>query len=83
MPDSPESDFDSIQSKAETIARDKGAKGELMGKVEPIAFGLKKVIIMAMYEMDDDMDFDSISDEMAKIDGVSNAKVAKMDLAMG
>ena len=38
---------------------------------------------MAMYEMDDDKDFDAIPAEMMKIEGVQQASVAKMDLAMG
>jgi translation elongation factor aEF-1 beta len=83
MPESPESDFEGIKTKAEAIAKEHGAKGEMISKIEPLAFGLQKVIIMAMYEMNDDMDFDSISGAMAKIEGVSNASVAKMDLAMG
>lgn len=82
-PEAPDSDFERIQAEAQQIAKDSGAKGEMIAKTEPIAFGLKKIIIMAMYEMNDDTDFDSISEAMAKIEGVSQAQVAKMDLAMG
>ena len=82
-PESPESNFEEIQKQAEAIAKEHGAKGDMVSKIEPLAFGLKKVIVMAMYEMNDDTDFDTISGAMAKIEGVSNAQVAKMDLAMG
>ena len=82
-PESPEADFEGIQKQAEAIATENGAKGEMVSKLEPIAFGLKKIIIMAMFEMNDDTDFDTISDAMAKIEGVRQAQVAKMDLAMG
>ncbi len=83
MPESPESDFESIKEQALAIAKAEGAKGEMIAKIEPLAFGLQKIVIMGMYEMNDDMDFDSISEKMAAIEGVSNAEVAKMDLAMG
>lgn len=82
-PDSPEADFEGIQKQAEAIAKEMGAKGDMVAKIEPLAFGLKRIVIMAMYEMNDDTDFDSISGKMAEIEGVSNAEVAKMDLAMG
>lgn len=83
MPESPDSDFAGIEEQAKAIAKEHGAKGDMISKVEPLAFGLKKIIVMAMYEMNDDTDFDNISGAMANIEGVSNAQVAKMDLAMG
>lgn len=83
MPTSPDVDLEPIKEKAIEIAREQGAKGNMESKIEPIAFGLKKISIMGMYEVSDDKDFDLIPQEMMKIEGVQQAEVAKMDLAMG
>ncbi|MBN1175176.1 hypothetical protein JXA48_00890 [Candidatus Woesearchaeota archaeon] len=83
MPESPEVDFDAIKDKALEIAKEKGAKGEMQSKIEPIAFGLKQVLVYAMYEMEDGKDFDEISNAMKTIEGVSEAEIINMDLAMG
>jgi len=55
----------------------------MQAKIEPIAFGLKQILIYGMYDMADEQDFDEVSGEMSKIEGVSNAEVSNMDLAMG
>jgi translation elongation factor aEF-1 beta len=83
MPESPEVDFEKITSEALEIAKNNGSKGEMQSKIEPLAFGLKQILIYAMYEMSDDKDFDQISSAMAKIEGVSSAEIINMDLAMG
>jgi len=83
MPESPDVDFEAIEKKGKEIAKEKGAKGEMQSKIEPLAFGLKQVLIYAMYEMEDGKDFDEISGEMKKIEGVSEAEIINMDLAMG
>ena len=83
MPEGPETNVEAIKEKAIVIAQKHGAKGNLEAKIEPIAFGLKKVIIMGMYVMADDNDFYEIPAEMETIDGVTNAQILNMDLAMG
>ncbi|MGM5480599.1 MAG: hypothetical protein ACQESC_04010 [Nanobdellota archaeon] len=83
MPNTPDVDLEKVKEKAEKIAKDHGAKGELQAKIEPVAFGLKQVLILGMYEMSDDKDFDEVTAEMATIDGVNVAEIANMDLAMG
>lgn len=83
MPTSPDVDLEPIKEKATKIVQEQGAKGNIESKVEPVAFGLKKIIIMGMYEVSDDKDFDLIPQEMMKIEGVQQAEVANMDLAMG
>ncbi len=82
MPESPEVDLESIKKEVQEIARDEGAIGQMQVKEEPIAFGLKAVLVMAMYDVED-ADFDAIAEKMAKIEGVQSAEVAKMDLALG
>ena len=83
MPESPETDLDTIKDAALVIAKEGGSKGEMQAKIEPVAFGLKMVKVLAMYEVSDDNDFDVIASKMAEIQGVQSAEVAGMDLAMG
>ncbi len=82
MPESPDVDLAPIKEQALTIAKRHGAIGEMQSKEEPIAFGLKAVLILAMYAVESS-DFDKISAEMAQIPHVQNAEVVKMDLALG
>jgi elongation factor 1-beta len=82
MPESPDADLDAIKEKALAIAKENGSIGEMQVKEEPIAFGLKAVLILAMYEVEGS-DFDAIAAQMKEIDHVQSAEVAKMDLALG
>lgn len=83
MPEAPDVDYDAIKEKALKIAEEKGAKGEMQSKIEPLAFGLKQILIYAMYEMEDGKDFDEIPALMKEIEQVSEAEIINMDLAMG
>lgn len=83
MPESPDIDLETVKEQALKIAQEQGAKGALQSKIEPLAFGLKQVLIYGMYEMSDDKDFDEITALMQKIEGISTAEIANMDLAMG
>ncbi|MEK6900459.1 MAG: elongation factor 1-beta [Nanoarchaeota archaeon] len=82
MPESPEVDLAVIKDKALKIAKEAGSIGEMQTKIEPIAFGLKAVLILGMYDVEGS-DFDGIAQKMSEIEGVQNAEVAKMDLALG
>lgn len=82
MPESVEVDLEPIKKQAEVIARDAGAIGEMQVKEEPIAFGLKAVLVLAMYEIEG-ADFDGIAVKMRNIEKVQSSEVAKMDLALG
>jgi len=82
MPEGPEVDFEAIKEKALAIAKENGAVGEMQAKEEPIAFGMKAVLIMAMYEVEGG-DFDGIAEKMKEIEQIQSAEVAKMDLALG
>lgn len=82
MPESPDVDLEAIKIKALEIAEEAGAIGQMQAKIEPIAFGLKAVLILAMYEVEGS-DFDAIAERMGQIEGVQSAEVAKMDLALG
>lgn len=82
MPESPDTDLAPIKEKAEAIAKEAGAIGEMRVLEEPIAFGLKAVMVMVMYEVEG-ADFDGIAAKLAELEGVTTAEVAKMDLALG
>ena len=82
MPESPDVDLEPIKEEAQEIAQEAGAIGQMQTKIEPIAFGLKAVLIMAMYNVEG-ADFDAIAERMNGIEGVQSAEVAKMDLALG
>ena len=82
MPESVDIDLKPISEQALAIAKEAGSIGQMQSKEEPIAFGLKAVLVMAMYEVGN-ADFDGIADKMSSIEGVQSAEVAKMDLALG
>ena len=82
MPESPEVDLKVIAEKALEIAKAHNAIGELQTKEEPIAFGLKAVLVLAMYNVEG-AEFDEIAAKMQEIEQVKTAEVAKMDLALG
>jgi len=82
MPESPEIDLAPIKEKAMQIAKEGNAIGELQSKEEAIAFGLKAILIMAMYEVEGS-DSEAIAAKMGELEGIQSAEVAKMDLALG
>ena len=83
MPESPDVDFEVVKTSALEIATAAGAKGEMRADIVPLAFGLKQLNLMAMFEVNDDVDFDTIAEKFLAIEGVQAAEVDKMDLAMG
>ncbi len=82
MPESVEVDLGPIKEAARKIAQNAGAIGEMQVKEEPIAFGLKAVLVLVMYEVEGS-DFDRIAEEMRQLENVQSAEIAKMDLALG
>ena len=82
MPESPDVTLKAVKDKALQIAKDKGAIGEMQSKEEPIAFGLKALLILAMFEVEG-TEFEAIAEEMGKLKGVQSSEVVKMDLALG
>lgn len=82
MPESPEIDLEKIKEQAFEIAKDAGSKGQMQSQINPVAFGLKELLVLAMYTVDDS-NFDAIAEKMAQLEGVQSAEVFKMDLAMG
>jgi elongation factor 1-beta len=82
MPDDAGVDLDTIKNKSEEIVKESGSIGDLLITEQPIAFGLKAVIVKAMFPVDG-IDFDAIAAKMAKLENVQTADVAGMDLPLG
>jgi elongation factor 1-beta len=82
MPESPEVELEPIKEKCKEIAKAEGAKGEMLVEEQPIAFGLKAIMVKAMYEVEDG-NFDAIAEKMKAIENVQEAEVASMDLPLG
>lgn len=82
MPESPEVDLNKIEQNGLEIAKENGAIGDMVSEQKALAFGIKYILIKAMYEVEGS-DFEKISDLMAEIEGVQNANIENMDLALG
>jgi translation elongation factor aEF-1 beta len=83
MPENPEVDMAKIETQAKELIAGQGAKGDVVSELKPLAFGLKQLELAAMFSMDDGKDFDTVAESIAKIEGVGNAEVTGMDLALG
>ena len=82
MPESVDVDLEPIKEKALEIAKEAGAIGQMQSRIEPIAFGLKAILVIAMLEVVGG-DFDGIAAKVGELEGVRSSEVAKMDLALG
>ncbi len=82
MPGDAGIDLEPIKEQAKKIAEESGSIGSMLIDEQPIAFGLKAVMIKAMYEVDS-VDFDTVAAKMAKIENVQTADVAGMDIPLG
>ncbi len=75
MPESPESNLDSIKAKAKAIVEEKGGKNREYEE-EPIAFGLKAII--AFFELSEDIELEEIEKAFNSIKEVSSTQVIDM-----
>jgi elongation factor 1-beta len=82
MPEDAGVELDSIKEEARKIVVEAGAKGEVLVDEQPIAFGLKSVIVKAMFVVEGN-DFDSLAEKMSTIEKVQSAEVTGMDLPLG
>ncbi|MBR9676176.1 hypothetical protein GOV05_04150 [Candidatus Woesearchaeota archaeon] len=82
MPESPDSNIENISSKAQETLVVEGAKGDTKVEVNEVAFGIKEVMVLGMFEVTD-RSFDEIAEKLNEIEEVNSANVYKMDLAMG
>jgi elongation factor 1-beta len=82
MPNDAGLDLENIKSKAKEIVVEAGSKGDVLVEEQPIAFGLKAVLVKAMFSVEGN-EFDPIAEKMALIENVQTAEVASMDLPLG
>ena len=64
MPESPSADLKAIEESAKKIVEEFGGKNKEYS-IEPIAFGLKAVIVFFFYS--DDKNIDSMEEKLSKI----------------
>jgi len=75
MPTSPEADLDAIQEAAKKVVEEFG--GENKGyTLEPIAFGLKAIIVFFYYP--DDKDTEDLENKFSEIKNVTSAQLIDM-----
>ena len=75
MPESPESDLDAIQEAAKKIVEEFGGENKEY-TIEPIAFGLKAVIVFFFYP--DDKETDELENKFTTIEDVASAQLIDM-----
>ena len=80
MPTSPEVNLEEIKENAKKIV-EKGKGRNPRFEEEPIAFGLKAV--MVFFDIDESQELDTIEEELRKIKNVSSAEVTDMRRAFG
>lgn len=80
MPTSPEVDLEEIKQKALKIVEEgKGTKCQF--EEQPIAFGLKAVIVS--FDIEESQELDPIEENLRKIENVNSAEVIDMRRAFG
>jgi len=75
MPDSTEANLDEIQEAAKKIVEDFGGTNKEYS-IEPVAFGLKAVIVFFFYP--DDKNTENLEEEFSKIPNVQSAQLIDM-----
>lgn len=75
MPKSPDADLEAIKEDAKKIVEDFGGENKEY-KIEPVAFGLKAVIVFFFYQ--DDKDTEHLEEEFSKIENVASAQLIDM-----
>lgn len=82
MPESPESDLDSIRDESLKFIEDFAGKGDTKVEQEPIAFGLKALKII--FIMDESIgSTDALEEKIAKLDHVNSVDVIDVRRAVG
>lgn len=75
MPVSPETDLTEIEESAKKIVEEFGGRNKEY-TVEPIAFGLKALIVFFFYP--DDKDIEGMEEKLSKIKNVASAQLIDM-----
>lgn len=80
MPTSPEINLEEIKEKAKKIV-EKGKGKKCSFEVEPIAFGLKALIVS--FDIDENQELEPIEEGLRNIENVNSAQVIDMRRAFG
>jgi len=80
MPTSPEVNLEQIKEQAKKIVEDSEGKN-CRFEEEPIAFGLKAV--MVFFDIDESQEMDSIEQGLEKIENVNSVQIVDMRRAFG
>ena len=80
MPESPNVDLSTIESKAKEIVEEKQGKNPSTTR-EPIAFGLNAIIIN--FAMDESLSIDDFEDSLKQIENVNSTEVVDFRRAFG
>jgi len=75
MPKSPDEDLEEIKIAAKKIVEDFGGNNKEY-EIEPIAFGLKAIIVFFFYP--DNKSTEHLEEEFEKVEGVQSAKLIDM-----
>lgn len=82
MPESPESDLNSIESKAKARILEFSENTEMRAMQEPIAFGLKAIKIIFVME-ESKGSTDSLEEDIKEIEGVNSVEAIDVRRAIG
>ena len=79
MPESPETNLEELQEKAKEILEKNSAKG-IKFDIEPIAFGLKSLIIG--FGVDESQELEPIENALKSMENISSSEVIDMSRAI-
>jgi len=82
MPESPDTDLKAVQVKAEELMKEFGSKGDIKTEIEPIAFGLK-ALMMTLAVDESGGSTDDLEDKLKEVDGVNSVEVTGVSRALG
>lgn len=80
MPDGVEVNLDNLEAKAKSVAEKYGKVAKV--EIEPVAFGLK-AIMLTMIVNEDDGSTEPLEKDMAAIESVSSADIVSVGRALG
>ena len=79
MPSSPSDDLKKIEDNAKKIIEKNGGKGSIFEE-EPIAFGLKAVIVTFLYP--EEKELEEVESQLGKIENVKSVQIIDMRRAL-
>lgn len=82
MPESPETDMESIQKKAMALIQDFAGETETKAEIEPIAFGLKALKLLFVLE-ESKGSTEYLETQIQEVDGVASVEAIDVRRAIG